>query len=127
MLTYPAIDSIAFHIASWPVHWYGLMYLIGFLGAWGLLSWRLHRSIAPILSQEQLSDMLFFSALGAIIGGRLGYMLFYDWPAFIADPFLVFQPWKGGMAFHGGLLGVLIGLFFCSKKFTKPFLLLTDF
>lgn len=125
MLTYPNIDPVAFHIGSWPVYWYGLMYLIGFLGGWGMLSLRLRYSPRGF-TQDQLSDIVFFAAMGAIIGGRLGYMLFYEWQTFVSDPLLFFKPWKGGMSFHGGLLGVLVALLFCVKKCKKPFLALTD-
>ena len=125
MLTFPTIDPVAFHIISWPIYWYGLMYLVGFFGGWLVLSLRLRFSPRGF-TQEQLSDIVFYSALGAIIGGRLGYMLFYDWPALIADPLLLLQPWKGGMSFHGGLLGVLIALFLLSRKIKKSFLELTD-
>lgn len=122
---YPTIDPIAFHIGSWPVHWYGLMYLVGFLGGWGLLSLRLHFSPRGF-TQEQLSDLTFYAALGAIIGGRLGYMLFYDWQGFLAHPLLLFQTWKGGMSFHGGLLGVLVAMCIYARKIKKPILALTD-
>jgi len=120
MLTYPAIDPVAFHIGSWPVYWYGLMYLVGFLGGWSVLALRLRLSPRDF-TQEQLSDIVFFAAIGAIIGGRLGYMLFYDWRALFADPLLIFQTWKGGMSFHGGLLGVLVAMLLSAKKFRKPF------
>src|SRR5262245_37175739 len=126
MIAYPNIDPVAFHIFSWPVHWYGLMYLVGFLGAWGLLSLRVHYSDRGF-TQNQVSDLVFYAALGAIIGGRLGYMFFYDWHVFFSNPLLVFQAWKGGMSFHGGLLGVLIALMIYARKIHKPFLALSDF
>lgn len=126
MLAYPDINPIAFHIGSWPVYWYGLMYLIGFLGGWGLLALRLRHSPRGF-TQDQLSDLCFYAALGAIVGGRIGYILFYDWRVFFADPLLIFQTWKGGMSFHGGLLGVLVALTFCARKMQKPWLSLTDF
>jgi phosphatidylglycerol:prolipoprotein diacylglycerol transferase len=85
MLIYPNINPVAFHIGSWPVYWYGLMYLIGFLGGWGLLSLRIRRSARGFTS-EQLSDIVFFAAIGAIIGGRIGYMLFYDWQTLFSNP-----------------------------------------
>lgn len=125
MLAYPAIDPVAFHLGSWPVYWYGMMYLIGFLAGWGLLSLRLYRAPRNI-TQDQLSDIVFYAALGAIIGGRLGYILFYDGGVLLADPLQVFQTWKGGMSFHGGLLGVLIAMWLCSKKTGHSFLALTD-
>lgn len=122
---YPTIDPIAFHLFYWPVYWYGLMYLVGFLGGWFALSLRIKVSPRDF-TQQQLSDIVFYAALGAIIGGRLGYILFYDWPILYADPLFVFKTWKGGMSFHGGLLGVLVGMWLCSYKFKKPFLALTD-
>ena len=124
-MVYPEINPIAFHIGTWPVYWYGLMYLVGFLGGWGLLSWRLRFSPRGF-TQEQLSDIVFFAALGAILGGRLGYMFFYNWHELISNPLSLFQTWKGGMSFHGGLLGVLVGLLLCARKMNKPFLALTD-
>jgi len=119
------IDPVAFTIFSWPVHWYGLMYLFGFAAGWGVLSWRLRVSPRDV-TQEQLSDLVFYAALGAIIGGRLGYVLFYDWHVIIHQPMLIVQTWKGGMSFHGGLLGVLIAFVFCARSMQKPFLQLTD-
>src|SRR5579875_1774941 len=89
MLAYPAINPVAFHIGSWPVYWYGLMYLVGFLLAWGFLSLRL-RYAPRGYTQVQLSDIIFYAALGAIIGGRIGYMLFYDWGVFISQPLTLF-------------------------------------
>lgn len=127
MLTYPSINPVAFHIGSWPVYWYGLMYLIGFLGGWGLLSLRLRFARRDFgFTQDQISDLCFYAAIGAVIGGRLGYMLFYDTHAMFADPLLLFQTWKGGMSFHGGVLGVLIALWLGARKMKKPLLALTD-
>lgn len=125
MINYPEINPIAFHIFSWPVYWYGLMYLTGFLGGWAVMALRLHFSDRGF-TQEQLSDLLFYTAMGVIIGGRLGYMFFYDTHALIHDPLLILQVWKGGMSFHGGLLGVLFAMWLCTKKFKKPFLAITD-
>ncbi|MBX3708627.1 MAG: prolipoprotein diacylglyceryl transferase [Gammaproteobacteria bacterium] len=126
MLTYPNPDPVAFHIISWPVYWYGLMYLIGFLAGWGLLALRTYFSPRGF-TQDQISDIAFYSALGAIIGGRLGYMLFYDWHVLFSNPLMIFQVWKGGMSFHGGLLGVLVAMTYFARKLDKPFLALTDF
>lgn len=126
MLTYPTIDPIAFHIGSWPVYWYGLMYLIGFLVGWGLLSLRVHFSSRGF-TEEQVADVAFFAAVGAIIGGRLGYILFYEWWVIFTNPLLIFQTWKGGMSFHGGLLGVMLAVWLYARKLHKPFLSVTDF
>jgi len=126
MLTYPMINPIAFHIIFWPVYWYGLMYLVGFLVGWGLLSLRTRYSPRGF-TQDEVSDIAFYAALGAIIGGRLGYILFYDWHVLFSNPLLIFQVWKGGMSFHGGLLGVLIAMVVLTKKTQQSFLALTDF
>lgn len=126
MLQYPQIDPVAFHVFSWPVYWYGLMYLVGFMGGWLVLSLRLRFSDRGF-TQDQLADIIFYAAIGAIVGGRLGYAVFYGGSEFLHNPLLVFQTWKGGMSFHGGLLGVLIGMTLCAYKFDKKFLQLTDF
>lgn len=126
-MQYPEFNPVAFHIGTWPVYWYGLMYLVGFVGGWAALSLRLKYQDNPKFTQDQLSDLVFYGALGAILGGRLGYMIFYDWRQLIAEPLLLFQTWKGGMSFHGGLLGVVVGLAICARKFDKKILELTDF
>ncbi len=129
MLTYPNINPVAFHVGSFQVYWYGLMYLVGFFAGWGLLSLRL-REQARVgradFTQDQLSDIVFYTAVGAILGGRLGYMLFYDWQTLLSNPLTIFQTWKGGMSFHGGLLGVLVAMVICTRKVKKSFLVLTD-
>jgi phosphatidylglycerol:prolipoprotein diacylglycerol transferase len=126
MLTYPTMSPVAFHIFSWPVYWYGLMYLISFIAGWAILSLRARASWRGF-TQDQVSDIAFYTALGVIIGGRLGYILFYDGQTLFTNPLLVFQTWKGGMSFHGGLLGVLLAMFIFAKKTNKRFLELTDF
>lgn len=125
MLIYPNINPVAFHIVSWPVYWYGLMYLLGFLMAWCLLSLRIRQD--QRFTREQLADLLFFAALGVIIGGRLGYMFFYDGHALLTQPLVIFQTWKGGMSFHGGLLGVIIALAWFARRTKHSLLELTDF
>ncbi len=125
MLTYPLINPVAFHLGSWPVYWYGLAYLVGLLLAWILLSYRARSSRQ--FTKEEISDFIFFVALGVIIGGRLGYMIFYDWPLFLSQPLLLFQTWKGGMSFHGALLGAILALVFLSWRMKRNFLELGDF
>jgi len=126
MLKYPDINPIAISIGPLPIHWYGLMYLVGFLAAWGLLSWRREQSTLKLTS-SQLSDLLFYAALGVIIGGRLGYVIFYDWAYFVANPLFIFQTWKGGMSFHGGLIGVILALWIYTKLNQRSLIELTDF
>lgn len=126
MVTYPNIDPVAFHIGPLSVHWYGLMYLLGFLGAWGFIAYRVKKQPARGFTVEQVTDILFYAALGVIVGGRLGYMLFYDWPNFIAAPQTFFKVWQGGMSFHGGLLGVIIALWIYSCKINKNLIDIAD-
>lgn len=126
MLMYPSMNPVAFHIGTWPVYWYGLMYMVGFVGGWAVLSLRA-RDPKFGFTQDQVSDVVFYAALGAIIGGRLGYMLFYDTHAWLNQPWLLLETWKGGMSFHGGLLGVLVGMWLLMRKFHKSFLAITDF
>lgn len=125
-MSYPEINPVAFHIFSWPVYWYGLMYLVGFIAGWGLLVLRSRYSPRGF-TDDQISDIAFYTALGAIIGGRLGYVIFYDWQALFTDPLFILQTWKGGMSFHGGLLGVLVAMVIFARKNKKKFLELTDF
>ncbi|MDF1645641.1 MAG: prolipoprotein diacylglyceryl transferase [Legionellaceae bacterium] len=109
MLPYPNIDPIALSIGPIHIRWYGLMYLLGFAAAFGLAHWRVKRHALDWTS-EQIGDLIFFAALGVIIGGRLGYLLFYPTPAHFQFPWSIFKVWEGGMSFHGGLLGVITAL-----------------
>ncbi|UAW98876.1 prolipoprotein diacylglyceryl transferase [Halopseudomonas nanhaiensis] len=126
MLPYPQIDPVAVSLGPLQIHWYGLMYLIGIGGAWWLAGRRLEQ-FDPTWSREKLSDLVFWVALGVIAGGRLGYVLFYDLPAYINDPSLVLQIWRGGMSFHGGLIGVLLAVGWFAWRNNKRFFDLMDF
>jgi len=100
------IDPIAFSIGPVAIHWYGIMYLLGFSGAWFLGERRRQAGRLPV-SAEQFSDLSFYVMLGVVLGGRVGYMLFYGTDQLIHEPLSLFRVWEGGMSFHGGLLGVL--------------------
>ena len=126
MLPYPQIDPVALAIGPLKIHWYGLMYLIGIGAAWLILSRRLNR-FDPTWTKEKLSDLVFWVAMGVIVGGRLGYVLFYDLSAYIANPLLIFEVWKGGMAFHGGLIGVMLAVWGFGKHNGKSFFQIMDF
>ncbi len=126
MLPYPQIDPVAVSLGPLQIHWYGLMYLIGIGGAWLLASRRLHR-FDPSWDKDKLSDLVFWVAMGVIVGGRLGYVLFYDLPSYLNDPTLIFQVWKGGMSFHGGLIGVLLCTWIFARRNGKKFFELMDF
>lgn len=115
MLSYPHIDPIALSLGPLKIHWYGLMYLIGFAAAWGLGVYRAKKPYSPI-SPDKVSDAVFYAAMGVVIGGRVGYMLFYNFGTLIHEPWVIFQVWDGGMSFHGGLIGVVIATWlYCWK------------
>lgn len=126
MLTFPAIDPVAISLGPLQVHWYGLMYLLGFFLAWLLACWRA-KHYQLNWNREQISDLIFYSAIGVILGGRLGYMLFYGTAQLVAEPWSIIKIWQGGMSFHGGLLGVAVAVWFFSRKIQKSFLEVTDF
>lgn len=126
MLTYPAIDPVAIAIGPVSVHWYGLMYVVALMAAWALGVYRAGRPGAP-LSKAQIEDLIFYGAVGVILGGRFGYVFFYNFGAFLENPLWLFKVWEGGMSFHGGLLGVVVALLVYSRKIKKPFLTVMDF
>lgn len=126
MLTYPNIDPVAIALGPLKIHWYGLMYLVGIGGAWWLASRRLQRFDSQ-WSKDTLSDLVFWVAMGVILGGRLGYVLFYDLAAYIDNPLLVLRIWEGGMSFHGGFLGVMLAVWWFGRKHNKSFFQLMDF
>src|SRR3974377_841146 len=105
MLTYPAINPIAFQIRRVKGHWYGIMYLLGFASAW----WLARRRAAQPGSTwrpNDVGDLIFYAMLGVIFGGRIGYVLFYGLSFWASDPWYPAKIWEGGMSFHGGVLGV---------------------
>ncbi|GAB3728721.1 prolipoprotein diacylglyceryl transferase [Silanimonas algicola] len=118
MSTLHDIDPIALSLPFWPhgIHWYGLMYVLAFAAAWWLGQRRLRAGRLPGIDDNAYGDLLFYGMLGVLLGGRIGYVLFYDLPAFLADPLVLFNVRGGGMSFHGGLLGVMAaGLWWCRK------------
>jgi phosphatidylglycerol:prolipoprotein diacylglycerol transferase len=107
MLTYPAIDPVIFEIGPLAVRWYGVTYVIAFACAWWL--GRKRASLpGSTWSPTDVDDIIFYGALGAILGGRIGWVLFYGFERFVEEPSMLFKVWQGGMSFHGGFLGVLI-------------------
>ena len=127
MFIHPDFDPIAIHIGSFGIHWYGLMYLLGFLAFLQLGKWRAEHQAWRGWSVEMVDDALFFGALGVILGGRIGYVLFYQSAYFIHHPLDIFYVWQGGMSFHGGFLGVLTAMIFFAKKYQKSWLNIMDF
>lgn len=120
------IDPVAFSLGPVQVHWYGLMYLIGFGIAWGLARLRAGRPDSG-WTAGQTDDLLTWGMIGVVAGARIGYVLFYDLPSFLADPLMLVQLWNGGMSFHGGLLGVATAVWLWARRHKKPFLAVLDF
>jgi phosphatidylglycerol:prolipoprotein diacylglycerol transferase len=110
------IDPVAFTLGPLKVHWYGIMYMLGFAAAWVLGRRRVRAGRLPGVDEQAYSDLLFYSMLGVIFGARLGYVLFYDLNNYLEQPLLIFKIWQGGMSFHGGLLGVLAACLWWSRK-----------
>lgn len=143
MLQYPDIDKIALSLGPIKIYWYGIMYLIGFAIAWILARIRIKKLIpesttkepslrAPFEKQstvnyDLIGDFIFYAAIGGILGGRIGYILFYEFSDFLHSPAIIFKIWLGGMSFHGGIIGLLISLFFFAKKIRVPYLTMIDF
>ncbi len=136
MLTYPSLDPVAFSIGPiefagkvlgpLQVHWYGIMYLLGFAFAWWLA---MRRAALPTtaVKQSQVEDLIVYGAVGVILGGRFGYVLFYHFDRFLADPMWLLRVWEGGMSFHGGFLGVAVAMFLYARKINRSYWALTDF
>ena len=128
MLTHPQFDPVALQIGPLQIHWYGLTYLVAF----GLFLWLATRRAArPWFadagwSRRDVEDLLFFGVLGVIVGGRLGYALFYKPAQYLANPLDILMVWKGGMSFHGGLLGVIVAMAWFARRRQRPFLQVTD-
>ena len=130
MLVFPEIDPIAIQIGPVSIAWYGIMYLLGFVAAFRLARIRVKQDWSP-LSKEHIDDLIFYAVIGVILGGRLGYMLFYDTMHLMSDPWswlkALPQLWNGGMSFHGGLLGGLCAVFIISKRVQRSFVSVIDF
>lgn len=122
--TLPVINPSIVELGFFSPKWYGLMYLIGFVAAWWLAGKRAERIG---WNKDQVSDMLFWGFLGVIVGGRIGYVFFYQFDMFLSDPLYLFKIWTGGMSFHGGLLGVIASLWWSAKKNKTAFLEVGDF
>ena len=120
------IDPVAFSLGPLSVRWYGLMYLFGFAFAMWLAG---RRADAPNSgwTRNEVSDLLFYGFLGVILGGRIGYVLFYNFDLFLADPTYLFKIWTGGMSFHGGLIGVITAMIWFAHKTKRHFFTVADF
>lgn len=127
MLTFPQIDPVAVRLGPLAVHWYGLMYLVAFALVYVLGRVKISRGQSSGFTPRDLEDLVFYSVLGVVAGGRLGYVLFYKPAYYFSHPLEIFYLWEGGMAFHGGLIGVLVVLLLFARKRGVSFFTVSDF
>ena len=115
MLVYPDFDPVAIAVGPVKVHWYGLMYVVGFVAGWWLAR---RRAAMPGSTWKPIDvdDLIFFAAVGVIAGGRIGWILVYGFDALRADPLAIFRVWQGGMSFHGGLVGVMVAIALFARR-----------
>lgn len=125
MGTFPQIDPVFLHIGPLAIRWYAVMYILGFIAAYFWLRYSSSGKRLP-LGKSQKDSLLLYGMAGVILGGRIGYVLFYNLPVFLANPLMLFEVWKGGMSFHGGLLGTTLALLLFSIKNRIPLLQVTD-
>jgi phosphatidylglycerol:prolipoprotein diacylglycerol transferase len=121
---YPLIDPVIVELGPLAVRWYGLAYLAAFFTAWWLGT---RRAAAASWSRQEVSDIVFYGAVGAVLGGRVGYAFFYGYATLREDPLWLFRIWEGGMSFHGGLLGVLVAMFLFGRRTGRTFFGVADF
>jgi len=121
------IDPIALSAGPLKIHWYGLMYLLAFVSAWWLGRRRIRAGRLPATDMNGFSDLLFYGMLGVVLGGRIGYILFYSFGAFLDNPLMILRVWEGGMSFHGGLLGVMVAALWWTRKQELHFFDTMDF
>ncbi len=118
-ITYPRIEPVIFAIGPFAIRWYALAYIVSLLLAWRILR-RLVRLSPPVATELQVDDFLTWATLGVVIGGRLGYVLFYQPSQYLADPLSALMVWQGGMSFHGGALGVLVAIIVYCRRYGIP-------
>lgn len=125
MLSHPNIDPVAISLGPLQVHWYGIMYMLAFATAW-FIAYREAKRPNSALQAKHVEDLIVYGAMGVILGGRIGYILFYNIGAWVHDPLLIFRIWEGGMSFHGGLLGVISAIYLYSRKINVAFSSILD-
>jgi phosphatidylglycerol:prolipoprotein diacylglycerol transferase len=126
MWEYPGFDPVALQLGPLAIRWYGLTYLVGIGGAWWLAR---HRAQQPgaVVTPTQVDDLVFYVALGVILGGRIGYMFFYGFDQLLQNPLNLLRIWEGGMSFHGGLLGVIVAFVLYARKIGANYIDVADF
>jgi len=126
MINYPDIDPVAINIGFIQIHWYGITYVVGIAIAWWLLVVRSGKSDG-YWTDEHVADLIFYCAVGLILGGRLGSVIFYNLPYYLAHPIDIIKIWQGGMSFHGGLIGGVVAIGFFGKKYSRGFFTVSDY
>ncbi len=124
-MLFPHIDPVFLSIGPLQFRWYGLMYVISFIISYYFLRAESRRKQLP-LTPDDIADLVFYGAMGVVLGGRLGYILFYNLGFYLANPLRVFAVWEGGMSFHGGMLGVFAAIVLYARRKQLPFLSLID-
>lgn len=128
MMFHPHFDPVALTIGPLRIHWYGIMYLVAFILFYLLGRYRINKTtLAQNWTIKELDDLLFYGVLGVVIGGRLGYVVFYQLGEYVAHPLDIFKIWEPGMSFHGGLLGVLVAVAYFCRKTRRSFFEVSDF
>lgn len=125
-LAFPQFDPVIFSIGPLALHWYGLMYLVGFVFAMWLAVRRANKPGSG-WTKDEVENMLYMGFLGVFVGGRLGYVLFYAFPSFLENPLYIFKVWDGGMSFHGGLMGVICVMLWFAHRTKRHFFQVADF
>jgi phosphatidylglycerol---prolipoprotein diacylglyceryl transferase len=125
MLNYPTIDPTIVKIGPIQIRWYGVMYILAFLASYFLVKYQIRKKRLPI-DINTVNDLFLFLVIGLIIGARLGYVIFYNLPFYLAHPLKLFAVWEGGMSFHGGLIGIILCALIFSKKRKVNFWLMAD-
>jgi phosphatidylglycerol---prolipoprotein diacylglyceryl transferase len=126
MLQFPAINPVALQLGPLAIHWYGLAYLAGIGLGWRVLSYRAVRSDGR-WSREEVADLVFYAAVGAVLGGRLGYGIFYNFAQYLREPLSILAVWRGGMSFHGGVLGFICAMAWFARRGGRSFFEIADF
>jgi len=127
MFVHPQFDPVALQLGPLAVRWYGLTYLVGFALFWIAGRYRIKSRPGAVWTGKDLDDALFYGILGTLIGGRLGYVLFYKFADYAATPWKIFYVWEGGMSFHGGFLGVVLAMILYARSRRQNWLAITDF
>ncbi|GGF68075.1 prolipoprotein diacylglyceryl transferase [Terasakiella brassicae] len=124
-IAFPMIDPIAVELGPIAIRWYALAYIVGLVGGWQYIKF-LTKSFPGNITHQQVDDFLFWATIGVVLGGRTGYVLFYNFDYFSQNPMAILQVWKGGMSFHGGFLGVVVAAILFCKKHKLPMLSFGD-